>query len=58
MTPPSASTAGAARMSFLDRFLPVWIVLAMAAGLIISRLLPGIGDALSAVRGHGLAEVR
>ena len=55
MTPPSASTAGAARMSFLDRFLPVWIVLAMAAGLIISRLLPGIGDALSAVEVGGIS---
>ena len=55
MTPPSASTAGAARMSFLDRFLPVWIVLAMAAGLIISRLLPGIGDALSAVEFGGIS---
>ena len=42
-------------MSFLDRFLPVWIVLAMAAGLIISRLLPGIGDALSAVEVGGIS---
>lgn len=55
MTPPSASTAGAARMSFLDRFLPVWIILAMAAGLIISRTVPGIGDALSAVEVGGIS---
>lgn len=55
MTPPSAPTARPARMSFLDRFLPVWIILAMAAGLIISRLLPGIGDALGAVEVGGIS---
>lgn len=55
MTPPSAPTAGPARMSFLDRFLPIWIILAMAAGLIISRLLPGIGDALGAVEVGGIS---
>lgn len=42
-------------MSFLDRFLPVWIILAMAAGLIISRTVPGIGDALSAVEVGGIS---
>ena len=55
MSPTSAPTAGPARMSFLDRFLPVWIVLAMATGLIISRTAPGIGDALSAVEVGGIS---
>ena len=55
MTPPSAPTAGPARMSFLDRFLPVWIILAMASGLIVSHLLPGIGDTLSAVEVGGIS---
>lgn len=55
MTRPTAPTGGPARMSFLDRFLPAWIILAMATGLIISRLLPGIGDALGAVEVGGIS---
>jgi ACR3 family arsenite transporter len=39
-----------ARLSTLDRFLPLWIVLAMAAGLLLGRLIPGLDDALDAVR--------
>ncbi len=38
------------RLSTLDRFLPVWIVAAMAAGLLLGRLVPGLDDALDAVR--------
>ncbi|MGY1620929.1 ACR3 family arsenite efflux transporter [Geodermatophilus sp. SYSU D00965] len=37
------------RLSTLDRFLPVWIVAAMAAGLLLGRWLPGLDDALGAV---------
>ncbi|SFL32691.1 ACR3 family arsenite efflux transporter [Geodermatophilus ruber] len=37
------------RLSTLDRLLPVWIVAAMAAGLLLGRLVPGLDDALSAV---------
>jgi ACR3 family arsenite transporter len=39
-----------ARLSTLDRFLPLWIVLAMATGLLLGRLVPGLDDALDAVR--------
>ncbi|MXG91518.1 ACR3 family arsenite efflux transporter [Nocardioides sp. YIM 123512] len=37
------------RLSTLDRFLPVWIVLAMVAGLLLGRLVPGLDEALAAV---------
>jgi ACR3 family arsenite transporter len=39
-----------ARLSTLDRFLPVWIVAAMALGLLLGRFVPGLDDALDAVR--------
>jgi arsenite transporter len=38
------------RLSTLDRFLPVWILLAMAAGLLLGWALPGVQDVLDAVK--------
>lgn len=37
-------------MSFLDRWLPGWILLAMAAGLLLGRFVPGLNTALEAVK--------
>jgi ACR3 family arsenite transporter len=37
------------KLSTLDRFLPVWIIAAMALGLALGRWVPGLDDALSAV---------
>ncbi|MDN5790828.1 MAG: ACR3 family arsenite efflux transporter [Micrococcales bacterium] len=42
-------------MSRLDRFLPVWIGAAMIAGLLLGRLVPGLGDALGAVEVDGIS---
>ncbi len=46
----TAAPSGAVRdLSFLDRWLPAWILLAMAAGLLLGRLVPGLDTALEAV---------
>ncbi|WIM71462.1 ACR3 family arsenite efflux transporter [Corynebacterium suedekumii] len=42
-------------MSFLDRGLPLWIILAMATGLLIGRTVPGIDDALGALEVGGIS---
>jgi ACR3 family arsenite transporter len=42
-------------LSALDRLLPVWIAVAMAAGLLLGRLIPGLGNALSAVQVDGIS---
>ncbi|KZS65395.1 arsenical-resistance protein [Mycobacterium ostraviense] len=44
-----------ARLSTLDRFLPVWIGVAMAAGLALGRLIPGLGGLLSTVQVDGIS---
>ncbi|MGW4498241.1 ACR3 family arsenite efflux transporter [Micromonospora sp. NPDC004336] len=45
----------AARLSRLDRFLPAWIGLAMVAGLLLGRAVPGLDDALDAVQIGGIS---
>ncbi len=40
----------AARLSVLDRFLPLWIVLAMAVGLGLGSAVPGLNAALDRLR--------
>jgi arsenite transporter len=41
---------GLARLGALDRFLPVWIGLAMVTGLVLGRAFPGLNDALDTVK--------
>ena len=43
------------RMSFLDRFLPVWIIFAMVAGLLVNHVVPGIGEKLGALEVVGIS---
>ena len=45
----------AARLSTLDRFLPVWIGAAMGLGLLLGRLVPGLGNAISSVQVDGIS---
>ena len=47
--------AVAGKLSTLDRFLPVWIGVAMAAGLILGRLIPGLNKTISAVTVDGIS---
>lgn len=51
MTTPATADDSAVvkKLSALDRMLPVWIGVAMVAGLLLGRLIPGLGTALSAV---------
>ena len=46
----SGDTGVVSRLSTLDRFLPLWIALAMAAGLGLGSLVPGLNDALDRLR--------
>ncbi|MSV42809.1 MAG: ACR3 family arsenite efflux transporter [Actinobacteria bacterium] len=48
--PKSREEAVLARLSLLDRFLPVWILLAMALGLLLGRLVPSVQSALDSVK--------
>ncbi|CAM3841957.1 ACR3 family arsenite efflux transporter [Kibdelosporangium persicum] len=43
------------RLSFLDRLLPVWIGVAMAAGLLLGRFVPGLQSVLDAVKVGGVS---
>ncbi|MFD3645340.1 ACR3 family arsenite efflux transporter [Streptomyces cyaneofuscatus] len=53
----AAAPAGpaACRLSFLEGFLAVWILIAMAAGLGLGRLVPGLGSALAKVTVTGVS---
>ena len=46
----SGDTGVVSRLSTLNRFLPLWIALAMAAGLGLGSLVPGLNDALDRLR--------
>ncbi|MET9655640.1 ACR3 family arsenite efflux transporter [Streptomyces sp. NPDC006510] len=58
--PTAAATAGGdesivRKLSTLDRYLAVWILLAMAVGLGLGRLIPGMNDALAKIEIGGIS---
>jgi ACR3 family arsenite transporter len=48
MTPPHV--VAQVKLSWLDRLLPLWILLAMAGGLLLGRLVPGLQGLLNSVQ--------
>ncbi len=55
-TAPAEAPAGVVgKLSTLDRFLPVWILAAMAVGLGAGRVIPGLGSALNAIEVDGIS---
>ena len=48
--PAAQQSAVLAHLSWLDRLLPLWILLAMAAGLMLGRLVPGLPALLGSVQ--------
>lgn len=48
-------TAVATGLPTADRFLPVWIGAAMAGGLALGRIAPGLGSVLGAAAVHGVS---
>ena len=54
-TETTAITGGARRLSTLDRWLPAWIGLAMIAGLLLGRFVPGVSDLLTRLEVGGIS---
>ncbi|MGW8378304.1 ACR3 family arsenite efflux transporter [Streptomyces sp. ODS28] len=54
-TGTAAESGVVGKLSTLDRFLAVWILLAMALGLGLGRVVPGLGSALSKVEIGGIS---
>ncbi|MDN6179200.1 MAG: arsenical-resistance protein, partial [Micrococcaceae bacterium] len=43
------------KLSTLDRYLAVWILAAMAVGLGLGRLIPGLGEAMDSLQDAGVS---
>ena len=54
-TPVFDTSSVVQRLSKLDRFLPLWIFAAMAIGIALGRMFPGLGSALDRVQVAGVS---
>jgi len=52
---PAPATAATRRLSTLDKWLPVWIGLAMIAGLLLGRFIPALADVLTRMEIAGIS---
>ncbi len=55
MTAPTQTRAQPARISFLDKYIPVWIILAMVLGLLLGRGIPGLAPFLGSLEVGGIS---
>ncbi|WP_245579795.1 ACR3 family arsenite efflux transporter [Brevibacterium album] len=55
MSTQAAPAAATRRLSTLDRWLPAWIGLAMIAGLLLGRFVPGIAELLAHLEVAGVS---
>ncbi|MDQ0096036.1 ACR3 family arsenite efflux transporter [Paeniglutamicibacter psychrophenolicus] len=53
--PPAETRHLTAKLSTLDRYLAVWILAAMALGLVLGRLIPSLGAALDSIQVAGIS---
>ncbi|WP_405802739.1 ACR3 family arsenite efflux transporter [Streptomyces halstedii] len=54
-TPEAGGDSIAGKLSTLDRYLAVWILIAMAVGLALGRLVPGMNDTLAKIEVGGIS---
>ena len=52
---PSVGQERPARLGTIDRFLPVWILIAMALGIMLGEVFPGLGEWLDKVKLAGVS---
>ncbi|MTE24608.1 ACR3 family arsenite efflux transporter [Microbacterium sp. ZXX196] len=55
MSTATATRAKPAKLSTLDRWLPLWIGLAMVAGLLLGRFIPALSDVLAHMEVGGIS---
>ena len=55
MTTPTQPQAQPAHISFLDKYIPIWIILAIALGLLLGRGIPGLAPFLGSMEVGGIS---